>query len=638
MAIRNQSDIEAIEARPLVERALPENTYAALLASTKRTPNAKALSFFLSADSFDRPHVWTYAELLADVTRAANAFHALGVTPEHPVAFVLPNLPETHFTIWGGETAGVVLAINPMLEPKQIANLMRVARAHVLVTLAPALNEKLWSSISAELATLPDLKVVTFVDMASYLDAADAETARRSVEQARSGAPGVDIVDLRSAMLDQPSDHLVAPRTIKAGDASSYFCTGGTTGQPKIAVRTHGCEIFDAWAVAKVIESDGSPRTFFCGLPLFHVNAQLVTGLLPWMCGDHVVIGTPEGYRGKGVIARLWEIISHYRISMFSGVPTIYAALLETPVGGADISSLQFAICGAAPMPASLIAAFEARTGVKILEGYGLTEGACVSSLNPPDGDRKAGSIGLPIPYQQMRAVMLDGDNHFLRFADAEEVGVIAIKGPNVFSGYLDARHNESLWIDIAGERWLNTGDLGRQDADGYFWLAGRKKELIIRGGHNIDPMSIEEALYKHPAVALAAAIGSPDAYAGEMPVAYVQLKPGASVTEEELLEFAAKLIPERASIPKRIKISSAMPMTSVGKIFKPALQELEIEAAIRSEASRVGATIVAIHFERDARTGLTARVHVVDDLPELRAALDRYPIKTELLIDRRVS
>ena len=300
MAIRSQSDIEAIEATPLVERALPENTYAALLASTKRTPNAKALSFFLTADSFDRPHVWTYAELLADVTRAANAFHALGVTPEHPVAFVLPNLPETHFTIWGGETAGVVLAINPMLEPKQIANLMRVARVRVLVTLAPALNEKLWSSISAELATLPDLSVVTFVDMAPYLDAADAETARRSVEQARSGAPGVDIVDLRSAMLDQPSDHLVAPRTIKAGDASSYFCTGGTTGQPKIAVRTHGCEIFDAWAVARVIESDGSPRTFFCGLPLFHVNAQLVTGLLPWMCGDHVVIGTPEGYRGKG--------------------------------------------------------------------------------------------------------------------------------------------------------------------------------------------------------------------------------------------------------------------------------------------------------------------------------------------------
>jgi fatty-acyl-CoA synthase len=634
MAIRTHSDVEAIEATPLADRALPENTYAGLRASAERTPDSKALSFFLSADHFDRPHVWTYAELLADVTRAANAFDALGVTPEHPIAFALPNLPETHFTIWGGEAAGVVLAINPMLEPKQIAHLLRIARVRVLVTLAPALSAKLWPGVSAELSTLPDLNVVAFVDMAAYLSDSDAANALRSVDEARAVAPGLHIVDLRGAMRDQPSDRLVAPREIKGSDASSYFCTGGTTGQPKIAVRTHGCEIFDAFAVATMIEGDGSPRTFFCGLPLFHVNAQLVTGLVPWMCGDHVVIGAPEGYRGKGLIARFWEIVSHYRISMFSGVPTIYAALLEAPVNNNDISSLQFAICGAAPMPASLIGAFEAATGVKILEGYGLTEGACVSSVNPPDGDRKPGSIGLRIPYQQMRAVTLDSDSRFLRMAGVEAVGVIAIKGPNVFSGYFDPSHNETLWIDIDGERWLNTGDLGRQDADGYFWLAGRKKELIIRGGHNIDPRCIEDALQKHPAVSLAAAIGSPDAYAGEMPVAYVQLRPGASVTEEALLEFATGLIPERAAIPKRVKISSSLPMTAVGKIFKPALQELEVEAAIRAEASRVGATIAAIHVERDARTSLTARVRVVGEARELRTALDRYAFTAVLLID----
>ena len=187
MAICSQSDIEAIEATPLLDRALPENTYAALLGSAQRTPGADALSFFLSADHFDRRHVWTYAELIAEVTQAANAFHALGVTPDHPVAFVLPNLPETHFTIWGGEAAGVVLAINPMLEPKQIAHLLRVARVRVLVTLAPALSPKLWSGVSAQLATLPDLRVVAFVDMAAYLTGAEAEIARRSVEHVRSG-------------------------------------------------------------------------------------------------------------------------------------------------------------------------------------------------------------------------------------------------------------------------------------------------------------------------------------------------------------------------------------------------------------------------------------------------------------------
>ena len=176
------------------------------------------------------------------------------------------------------------------------------------------------------------------------------------------------------------------------------------------------------------------------------------------------------------------------------------------------------------------------------------------------------------------------------------------IKGPNVFSGYLDARHNTDIWVDIEGETWLNTGDLGRQDKHGYFWLSGRRKELIIRGGHNIDPKMIEDALLKHPAVALAAAIGSPDAYAGEVPVAYVQTKPGAAVTDQELLDFAAAHIPERAAVPKRVKIVSSLPVTGVGKIFKPALQRLEMETVVRVEARKAGATITEIAHDRDAR------------------------------------
>jgi fatty-acyl-CoA synthase len=439
------------------------------------------------------------------------------------------------------------------------------------------------------------------------------------------------VVNLREAMREQPSDRLVPPRTIKADDISSYFCTGGTTGAPKIAVRTHRNEVFDSWAVSKATETDGSPGTVLCGLPLFHVNGQLVTGLQPWMRGDHVVIATPEGYRGKNIIARFWEIVSRYRVTMFSGVPTFYAALIQTPVGDSDISSLRFAICGAAPMPAALIRAFEAKTEVKILEGYGLTEGACVSSLNPAAGERRPGSIGLSIPYQRMEAVLLDGDGRFQRAADVDEVGVIAISGPNVFKGYLDPRHNAGVWIDIDGERWLNTGDLGRRDANGYFWLTGRKKELIIRGGHNIDPRTIEEALASHPGVALAAAIGSPDAYAGEMPVAYVQPKPGATVTEQELLEHAALTIPERAAIPKRIKISSSLPVTAVGKLFKPALVEREIEETVRAEAGRVGATVTSITVERDPHVGLRAIVRAANGTEKMKEALDRYTFRSDV-------
>ena len=568
-------------------------------------------------------------------TRSSPTF---GVASDRPVAFVLPNLPETHFTIWGGEAAGAALAINPMLEAKQIADLMRTARASVLVTLAPALNPKGWSGLAAELASPPDLKAIAFVDMADYLDGGTREAARASIEDAAACSP-VKVVNLRQAMREMPSDRLLADREIRPDDISSYFCTGGTTGAPKIAVQTHRNEVFDAWSVTEVFaqpvstatETDGSPRTILCGLPLFHVNGQHVTGLQPWMRSDHVVLATPEGYRGKNVIARFWEIVARFGVARFSGVPTLYAALLDTPVGDNDLSSLEFAICGAAPMPAALIRAFEAKTGVKILEGYGLTEGACGSSVNPPAGERLAGSIGLPIPYQRMAAVILDGEGRFQRMADVDEVGVIAINGPNVFSGYLDPRHNEGVWIEIDGERWLNTGDLGRRDANGYFWLAGRKKELIIRGGHNIDPKVIEDALQTHPAVAMTAAIGSPDAYAGELPVAYVQPKPGVAVTEAELLEHAARTIAERAAIPKRIKISSSLPTTAVGKLFKPALVELEIEETIRAEAERVGATVASIRVDRDPQRGLRAVVNAAVGADRLKEALDRYAFRSEV-------
>lgn len=160
---------------------------------------------------------------------------------------------------------------------------------------------------------------------------------------------------------------------------------------------------------------------------------------------------------------------------------------------------------------------------------------------------------------------------------------MLAISGPNVFAGYRNPDQDTGLWLDLGdGRRWMNTGDLGRQDAQGYFYLTGRKKELIIRGGHNIDPASIEEPLHRHPAVQLAAAVGRPDVHAGELPVAYVQLKPGAGATEDELLSFAREQIGERAAIPKAIRLVAALPLTSVGKIFKPEFRQREIADALR--------------------------------------------------------
>ena len=600
MAVSTIADIQQIESIPLSQRDLPASTYAAIKLTAERLPDAPALSFFLDAQRFTEAHTWTYAELLADITRAANVFHEMGIGSGDVVAFVLPNLPETHFTIWGGEAVGIVMAINPMLDGAQIVELLHAAKAKLVVTMAPSPDNDLWQKIEAHLSLAPNVQQVLWVNAAPYLPATTAAKLLEAVELETGRYLKWSINDLRLLMNAQPSDRLKSGRKILASDHSSYFCTGGTTGLPKIAVRTHGAEVFDAWALGATMRPRDAAYTLFCGLPLFHVNGQLVTGLFPWMEGDHVVLGTPQGYRGA-VLARFWEIVAHYRINLFSGVPTIYAALLQQPINDNDISSLTYALCGAAPMPVELFREFERKTGVRILEGYGLTEAACASTTNPPGGESRVGSIGLRLAYQDMRAAIIDEQGSFVSFAETDEVGTIVIKGPNVFAGYLEESQNRGVWLEIDGTRWLNTGDLGRQDADGYFWLTGRKKELIIRGGHNIDPKIIEEAVQAHPTVGLVAAVGCPDPYAGEVPVAYVQLRPGLQVTTAELLAFATQHISERAAVPKRIEILPQLPVTAVGKIFKPALQRIEIKQVILKEAAQLGIAEIEVEVVQDS-------------------------------------
>jgi fatty-acyl-CoA synthase len=334
--------------------------------------------------------------------------------------------------------------------------------------------------------------------------------------------------------------------------------------------------------------------TLLCGLPLFHVNATTVTGIAPFAVGGHVVLLSPAGYREPSIIRNFYAIVERFRATTFSAVPTALSTLLDIPVGKADISSLQYAICGAAPLSVELFRRFEAHTGMKILEGYGLTEGACASSINPKDGERKVGSIGIRMPYQGMRTVILDGDGRYVRDAGIGEIGVVAITGPNVFKGYVENVHNQGIWIE---DTWFNTGDLGKMDADGYFWLTGRKKELIIRGGHNIDPAAIEEPLYTFPGVRMAASVGRPDPHAGEVPVAYVELAEGSHLTPGDILDYARNHIGERAAVPKEIIIVDKIPLTSVGKIFKPALRWDAIRRVFAEELAAMNDLVQAIEI-----------------------------------------
>jgi len=629
--IAAMSDVVAIER---TGPALPSSTYEMIGQAAAAHADAPALSFFLRAQDHDRPSTWDYATLSAKITATANFFHGLGIGKDDVIAFVLPNLPETHLTIWGGQAAGIVFAINPLLEPAAIGELLKAGGAQVLVTLAPFPGSDLWPKLRSVIDGVPGLRHLVMVDLARH-QAGSSGRPMAAAQGVEVDADRLVVHDFAHGIGRQPTDRLVSGRVIAPDDPSSFFCTGGTTGTPKIAIRRHANEVANAWSVAQVL-GDGMAcgKTLFCGLPLFHVNAVLVTGLLPFSRGAHVILGTPQGWRGEGVIARYWEMVERHRINFFSGVPTVYAALLQQPAEGRDLSSLEYGLCGAAPMPLELMRGFQDRTGLKILEGYGLTEGTCVSTVNPPRGERRIGSIGLRVPLQAMKAVLLDETGGHMRDCTVGETGVLVIRGPNVFAGYKVAEHNKGLWIDAGdGGLWLNTGDLGRQDADGYFYLTGRRKELIIRGGHNIDPAIIEEALHQHPAVQLAAAVGRPDPHAGELPVAYVQLKPGTAANEAELLAFAQREILERAAQPKAIRIVNAMPLTAVGKIFKPKLKHEETVDALRSALRAEGLVEFRLEVLDDPRWGTRVEVLLPDraGIDIARDVLGRFPFRFEL-------
>lgn len=610
--IRTLQDIEQIEAVALSERDLPPSTFELIRRTASARPDAPALSFILQGSGEETPLRLSYAELLGKVTQTANAFHRLGLRPGKAVSFLLPNLPQTHYTIWGGEAAGIVNAINPLLDPEHIAELIHASDSELLVTLAPFPGTDLWDKVQALRGQLPELKAILCVDMANLLP-----EPQRSALKAQRGAWPEGVLDFDETIAACPNDHLESGRVIAANDVASYFHTGGTTGTPKLAPHSHGNEVAMAYSM-NLVTRFGPGDVTLCGLPLFHVNGVVVTGLAAFIGGAEVLLATPQGYRNTTLIGNFWKVIERHRVSFFSGVPTIYAGLLQVPSEGHDLSSLKYALCGAAPMPVELIRQFEAKTGLTLIEGYGLTEGTCGSCANPPAGERRPGSIGLRMPYCEVSIKVLDDQGRYLRDAAQDEIGNLCIRGATVFKGYLQTSKNAGIWVD--GD-WFNTGDLGRVDTDGYIWLTGRSKDLIIRGGHNIDPQMIEEALHKHPAVAMAAAVGKPDEKAGELPVVYVQLKPGNQASEAELLEHAAAHIPERAAIPKNAWIVDAIPLTAVGKTFKPALR---FDAIARVYQSDLAALHPAIRVEvlSDDQAGQLAHVHVPNQDEALASAI----------------
>jgi fatty-acyl-CoA synthase len=426
----------------------------------------------------------------------------------------------------------------------------------------------------------------------------------------------VQVLDFTAALAREPADDLAFPDILE-DRVAAYFHTGGTTGMPKVAQHKVSGMIYNGWVGKRLLfrESD----TVICPLPLFHVFAAYPVMMSMIASGAHVVLPTPAGYRGEGVFDNFWKLVERWQVSFVIAVPTAIAALMQRKVD-ADVSSLKLAFSGSAALPVELYNRFEQATGVTICEGYGLTEATCLVSINPPGGTKKIGSVGLPFPYTEVRIFECDADGNVVSECGVDEVGEICVANPGVIEGatYTDPSRNLGLYAE---GRFLRTGDLGRIDSDGYLHITGRAKDVIIRGGHNIDPAEIEQGLAGHPDVAFVGAIGQPDSFAGELPCAYVELVAGGTTSPEELLAHARRTIRERAAIPKHIEILEELPKTAVGKVFKPDLRKRAIARVYDAALAEAGFRVRVAEVVEDRKRGLVARLRRSPDADEAAVA-----------------
>lgn len=569
--VRAHSDILALEAMPLSERIRAVGVADLLERAAMEYGDRPAIRYLAGTAPADRVHDISFRELYRRVLQTANALRANGIGPLDTVTLLMPSVPETFFALWGAEIAAVANPVNYFLEASQIAGIMKQAGARALVAADASIFPDIWPKVEAIRAAMPELKVF----------------------RVGGGTPVEGVIDFEGACANQSGDRLMSPKEIDRDTVAALFHTGGTTGLPKLARHTHGALALMAWTNTLVF--DFEPGTVLLNpLPQFHVGGSLFGALAPVANGWTVVIPTPLGARNPNVVRDWWSIVERHGVNVAGAVPTTLAAVMNVTRDGHDLGSLRTFVSGGSTVPVELIRRIEREIGVPVVEGYGMTEVHCYSTMNPLHGERRPGSVGLRLPYTEVRIADVAPDGTIRDDCAAGRIGHVLMRGPQVTPGYLDPRHDKGT---VLADGWLDSGDLGRIDEDGYVWLTGRSKDLIIRGGHNIDPVVMEEVLTRHPAVETAAAVGLPDSYAGELPMAFVQLRPGAVATAEELREFCRREITERAAVPVQVVVIPVMPLTGVGKIFKPALRlqaaQLAFEAAIAPlEAQGVAASV----------------------------------------------
>ncbi|MGO9755537.1 MAG: AMP-binding protein [Roseiarcus sp.] len=538
-----------------------------------------AQSYVASGDPDADPRELTFAQLVGDVRRRSNALSFLGVAPSDVIAFAAPLSETSYPMLVAGMITGTLAPVNYFLEADALIRILGAQGATVLLVHRSFDDgADILDRLKRVHEALPSLRFLSF-----------------GVGPAVEGA-----TDIESVAIAQSASEWITPARNRSRDhVVALFHTGGTTGLPKLAPHTEA--MYDAMlASCGAGEGTAPAETMLSGLPLFHTSGALQAGVVPLFNGTRLVIPSTRGFRDPKVIANYWRFVRRYSITIGAGVPTVLAALTAIEPDG-PISSLKRIVVGGAPIARATIGRIaELTNGAEVVEGWGMTE-TCGFSVMNPHGRTKVGSVGIPFTGVETEIRKFVGGDEVGQRCAVDEAGELVVRGDIVIKSYFVPRRGSHT-----RDGWLRTGDQGRIDADGYLWITGRLKDIIIRNGHNIDPAVIEEPACQHPAVQLAAAVGRPDKYAGELPVLYVQLKPGASAAAEEIEAFVRERFVERAAAPKAVHIVAEIPLSGVGKISKLKIRRAAIAAVFQEEIDRlpIAALKIRARTEEDSLAG----------------------------------
>jgi len=601
------ADIEALEARPYDE-LVPAWTLIDLLHATASLhPDRPAITTIPAGGFSGRSSTISHRDLYKRTIRAANLFHALVGAEGGTVAFLGPIVEGMMEALLGAQTAGVASTINYLLSAEVIADLLAAENASVLVLSPPDADAAIWRKAQDVVRR--------------------AATLKKVVVLGNPGAAGGSMIEFEVAAGRHSDEALeFEPRSTRE-TICALFHTGGTTGRPKLVRLKHGNQIHAAWSFAQVHGLDEND-VVINGFPLFHVGGTMTTGLSVLAAGGHMIFPSPHSLRDREAIRTYWKLVDAFHVTIISGVPTSITALAEIPVGDADISSVRMGLTGGAVCPKAVSERFFERSGIKLYETYGMTETAAAISFNPGRGTPLQGSVGFRAPFAQTRIVSLDADKSDA-ICPAQTSGLVLVQGPQVFPGYVDPRHDDGV---RRKDGWLNTGDVGYLTDDQRLVLTGRAKDLIVRSGHNINPADIEDVANSFPGVQISAAVGMPDAYAGEVPILYAVPSPGARLDASLLQRYMEEHVAEPPAKPKRVIVVDALPTTAVGKIVKNELRDRAVVEKVKIEVERIFGDAVApiIAVAKDEKLSTVVRVEIPTDddagIRQLRDALVSLP------------